>query len=173
MTERWRRTRLNSPPSVLRASLPPCPSRSAGRMPSNCWSCSARSPAGRRRCGVRASSASVPITTPMNRAAAAPCVPSVQPAQGQSRHLRQRFSGKEALLQQLGRHTCGLAQCLYLEALAEVDLKVLAKIIQAAWMRHARLGRSRPADCRTAAPIGRLYLRPSVSRGSRQWSFPG
>lgn len=41
------------------------------------------------------------------------------------------FPGKEALLQQLGKHTGGIAQCLYLKSLADIDLQVLAKLIQA------------------------------------------
>jgi hypothetical protein len=35
------------------------------------------------------------------------------------------FPGKEALLSQLGKHKGGLQQCLYINKLADVDLKVL------------------------------------------------
>jgi len=41
------------------------------------------------------------------------------------------FAGKDALLRKLGKHTGGLEQCLYIKKLADVDLQVLAKIVQA------------------------------------------
>ncbi len=40
------------------------------------------------------------------------------------------FPGKEALLQQLGKHKGGIAQCLYINKLADVDLAVLARILE-------------------------------------------
>lgn len=40
------------------------------------------------------------------------------------------FPGKDTLLQQLGRHKGGLAQCLYVNKLADVDLAVLARILE-------------------------------------------
>jgi hypothetical protein len=39
------------------------------------------------------------------------------------------FPGKEALLGQLGKHKGGLEQCLYINKLADVDMKVLEKIL--------------------------------------------
>ena len=39
------------------------------------------------------------------------------------------FPGKEALLKQLGRHKGGLKQCLYINKLADVDLKVLEELL--------------------------------------------
>lgn len=39
------------------------------------------------------------------------------------------FPGKEALLGQLGKHKGGLKQCLYINKLADVDMKVLEKIL--------------------------------------------
>ena len=39
------------------------------------------------------------------------------------------FPGKEALLSQLGKHKGGLKQCLYINKLADVDMKVLEKIL--------------------------------------------
>lgn len=39
------------------------------------------------------------------------------------------FPGKEALLAQLGKHKGGLKQCLYINKLADVDMKVLEKIL--------------------------------------------
>lgn len=40
------------------------------------------------------------------------------------------FPGKEALLQQLGKHKGGNEQCLYINKLADVDLAVLTKILK-------------------------------------------
>jgi hypothetical protein len=40
------------------------------------------------------------------------------------------FPGKEALLQQLGKHKGGLEQCLYINKLTDVDLAVLTKILK-------------------------------------------
>lgn len=39
------------------------------------------------------------------------------------------FPGKEALLGQLGKHKGGLKQCLYINKLADVDMKVLERIL--------------------------------------------
>jgi hypothetical protein len=39
------------------------------------------------------------------------------------------FPGKEALLKQLGKHKGGLKQCLYINKLADVDTKVLEKLL--------------------------------------------
>jgi hypothetical protein len=39
------------------------------------------------------------------------------------------FPGKEALLGRLGKHKGGLKQCLYINKLADVDMKVLEKIL--------------------------------------------
>lgn len=39
------------------------------------------------------------------------------------------FPGKEALLGQLGKHKGGLKQCLYINKLADVDTKVLQKVL--------------------------------------------
>jgi hypothetical protein len=39
------------------------------------------------------------------------------------------FPGKEALLGQLGKHKGGLKQCLYINKLADVDMKVLEKVL--------------------------------------------
>ncbi len=39
------------------------------------------------------------------------------------------FPGKEALLSKLGKHKGGLKQCLYINKLADVDLKVLEKVL--------------------------------------------
>ncbi len=39
------------------------------------------------------------------------------------------FPGKEALLEQLGKHKGGLKQCLYINKLADVDMKVLQKVL--------------------------------------------
>jgi hypothetical protein len=39
------------------------------------------------------------------------------------------FPGKEALLKQLGKHKGGLKQCLYINKLADVDRKVLEKLL--------------------------------------------
>jgi hypothetical protein len=39
------------------------------------------------------------------------------------------FPGKEALLKQLGKHKGGLEQCLYINKLADVDAKVLQKLL--------------------------------------------
>ena len=41
------------------------------------------------------------------------------------------FPGKAELLQKLGRHKGGLEQCLYINKLADVDLAVLEKILEA------------------------------------------
>ena len=41
------------------------------------------------------------------------------------------FAGKAALLQKLGKHKGGLEQCLYINKLADVDVAVLKKIIEA------------------------------------------
>ena len=40
------------------------------------------------------------------------------------------FAGKAELLQELGKHTGGLRQCLYINKLADVDLAVLKKILK-------------------------------------------
>jgi hypothetical protein len=39
------------------------------------------------------------------------------------------FPGKEALLARLGKHKGGLDQCLYINKLADVDMKVLEKVL--------------------------------------------
>lgn len=39
------------------------------------------------------------------------------------------FPGKELLLKQLGKHKGGLKQCLYINKLADVDVKVLEKLL--------------------------------------------
>lgn len=39
------------------------------------------------------------------------------------------FPGKEALLSRLGKHKGGLKQCLYINKLADVDLKILEKVL--------------------------------------------
>jgi len=39
------------------------------------------------------------------------------------------FPGKEALLAKLGKHKGGLDQCLYINKLADVDMKVLEKVL--------------------------------------------
>jgi Domain of unknown function (DU1801) len=39
------------------------------------------------------------------------------------------FPGKEGLLDKLGKHKGGLKQCLYINKLADVDMKVLEKIL--------------------------------------------
>jgi hypothetical protein len=39
------------------------------------------------------------------------------------------FPGKEALLRNLGKHKGGLKQCLYINKLADVDMKVLEKVL--------------------------------------------
>jgi hypothetical protein len=39
------------------------------------------------------------------------------------------FPGKDALLKQLGKHRGGLKQCLYINKLADIDMKVLKKIL--------------------------------------------
>ena len=41
------------------------------------------------------------------------------------------FAGKAELLQKLGKHRGGLKQCLYINKLADIDLKVLTTIIKA------------------------------------------
>lgn len=40
------------------------------------------------------------------------------------------FDGKAALLKKLGKHKGGLEQCLYINKLADVDLKVLEQILK-------------------------------------------
>ena len=39
------------------------------------------------------------------------------------------FAGKAELLKKLGKHKGGIAQCLYINRLADVDVKVLEKIL--------------------------------------------
>jgi hypothetical protein len=39
------------------------------------------------------------------------------------------FPGKEALLKRLGKHKGGLKQCLYINKLADVDMKVLEEVL--------------------------------------------
>ena len=41
------------------------------------------------------------------------------------------FPGKAELLQKLGKHKGGLKQCLYINKLADVDVAVLSKILEA------------------------------------------
>lgn len=41
------------------------------------------------------------------------------------------FAGKETLLAQLGKHKGGVKQCLYINRLADVQIPVLARIIEA------------------------------------------
>jgi hypothetical protein len=41
------------------------------------------------------------------------------------------FDGKATLLQKLGKHRGGLKQCLYINKLADVDIAVLGKILEA------------------------------------------
>ena len=41
------------------------------------------------------------------------------------------FAGKAELLQKLGKHKGGLKQCLYINKLADIDVAVLRKIIEA------------------------------------------